>query len=498
MKKNKGITLIALIITIIILIILTAVTINNVIGTDLIGFATKAVENYTDVAKDEADKVDKLAGTLNNQGVGKDSKVRAGEIVEKTEKDNYTDADGRKATIPAGFKVSTKASEQCIKDGLVIQDNEGNEFVWVPCYYGETKPEGTAEDVQQYKKHEYVGTNDNLGSTVDTGNDNWMTGYYTFYSNSWFDEATQKIDIDNGKIVEDENAYGNKSVAAYGGFYIGRYEAGFPDYDTSEFKSSTVQYMTSREEETKKKNETAVTEDKKPVSKPNIFAWNLISQQNAKKVSEKMYERSETKGYANSYLVDGTAWDTLTNWIGTDIENVNDTVNYGNYNDNGSKYTGWYAEHIYASQITGKNTGGTLGLLCAHIFKNELIDLKTKRLNEDEWGKRMYDVVPKNEKNNATDNYLDTKIEIPTGSYKNFKLKNIYDLAGNMWEMTTEVGNHDTNGKFATGGVLFSVNRGGSFWDTGELVPLTYRTCECNASTTCAVHISFRVVLYIQ
>ena len=59
MKKNEGITLIALIITIIILIILTAVTINNVIGTDLIGFATKAVENYTDAEKEE-DKINEL------------------------------------------------------------------------------------------------------------------------------------------------------------------------------------------------------------------------------------------------------------------------------------------------------------------------------------------------------------------------------------------------------------------------------------------------------
>ena len=184
MKKNKGITLIALIITIIILIILTAITINNVIGTDLIGFATKAVENYTDAAKDEADKVDKLAGTLDNQGVGEDSKVRAGEIVTKTEKDNYTDAEGRTATIPAGFKVSTNAEEQNIESGLVIQDNDGNEFVWIPCYY-ETKPEGIADDVQEYKKHEYV-------------NSKWPELKYIEYN--WNDEATETAD-----------SYGNKS-----------------------------------------------------------------------------------------------------------------------------------------------------------------------------------------------------------------------------------------------------------------------------------------------
>ena len=143
MKKNKGITLIALIITIIILIILTAITLNNVIGTDLIGFATKAVENYTDAGEKEAEDIDKLVGTLENQGVGEDSTVRAGETVtaktETKEEDgityNYTDAQGEHAMVPEGFKVSTKSSEQYIDGGLVIQDENGNEFVWVPCYY---------------------------------------------------------------------------------------------------------------------------------------------------------------------------------------------------------------------------------------------------------------------------------------------------------------------------------------------------------------------------
>ena len=143
-KDKKGITLIALIITIIILIILTAITLNNVIGTDLIGFATKAAENYTDAEKKEGEEIDKLVGTLDNQGVSDDSIVRAGQTVTAdTEKEtdeggiiyNYTDAQGRHAMIPVGFKVSTKSSEQYIDDGLVIQDTDGNEFVWVPCYY---------------------------------------------------------------------------------------------------------------------------------------------------------------------------------------------------------------------------------------------------------------------------------------------------------------------------------------------------------------------------
>ncbi len=67
-NENKGITLIALIITIIILIILTAVTINNVIGTDLIGFATKATGNYIDAERKEQSLMNDI---INEMGIGK-------------------------------------------------------------------------------------------------------------------------------------------------------------------------------------------------------------------------------------------------------------------------------------------------------------------------------------------------------------------------------------------------------------------------------------------
>lgn len=36
------------------------------------------------------------------------------------------------ATVPKGFKVSANLDEQTIKDGLVIEDSDENEFVWVP------------------------------------------------------------------------------------------------------------------------------------------------------------------------------------------------------------------------------------------------------------------------------------------------------------------------------------------------------------------------------
>ncbi len=481
MKKNEGITLIALIITIIILIILTAVTINNVIGTDLIGFATKAVENYTDAAKDEADKVDKLAGTLDNQGVGEDSIVRAGQIVEKTEKDNYTDADGRKATIPEGFKVSTKSSEQYIKDGLVIQDNDGNEFVWIPCYYG-TKPEEIAEDVQQYKKHVYEGTDDQKRGTEDSGEGNWKTYTYTMYKNNWLDEATQKIE--NDQIVEDENAYGNKSVKTYGGFYIGRYEAGLPEKWQPDLTQDKPIYGS--------KIERNNTGDEKPISKANKFSWNFISQINAKSASEKMYEDSES---VDSKLVDGVAWDTIVKWTETTGIDVNNSALYGNFSDTNKKYTGWHAEHIQSSQVAGQS-GGTLGWLYSKYLLNESTLLNNNLLTEEEWNRKQgyYQSV---DGNDTIKNNLRKRIELPTGSFDDFKLKNIYDLAGNMWEWTAEVGDHKQDLSIVTD-KLFAVVRGGSFVDDSPTYPFCFRGGDVNTSYPNFERFGFRVVLYIK
>ena len=44
----------------------------------------------------------------------------------------YTDEEGNIATIPAGFKVGTTETVKTIENGLVIQDNKGNEYVWIP------------------------------------------------------------------------------------------------------------------------------------------------------------------------------------------------------------------------------------------------------------------------------------------------------------------------------------------------------------------------------
>ena len=84
---------------------------------------------------------------------------------------------------------------------------------------------------------------------------------------------------------------------------------------------------------------------------------------------------------------------------------------------------------------------------------------------------------------NRNEGYLDTRIQIPTGSFEDSKLKNVYDMAGNTWEWTTEVNYHQrewkdnklTNKEIAETEPQFGTVRGGCFTDLGTQVSLCSR-----------------------
>ena len=117
MERNKGITLIALIITIIILLILVGVSINLAIKGDLFGSAEKAVSGTNDKVAQEQTRVDELMGEL-------------GRVEEQQRQDNLPGTRGTEPTeykegnktaiIPAGFTVSKAEGETTIDGGLVI------------------------------------------------------------------------------------------------------------------------------------------------------------------------------------------------------------------------------------------------------------------------------------------------------------------------------------------------------------------------------------------
>ena len=122
-----------------------------------------------------------VTGTVNGKSYTKNVSVTVNQF--KTAKDyvaanvEVTYPDG-KVWVPEGFRISTDAAET-VQGGVVIEDKDGNQFVWVP-----------VATLADYKR-------------------TWYTGDGSF---SNYSEA----------LPEDEKT----SVETYKGFYIGRYEAG--------------------------------------------------------------------------------------------------------------------------------------------------------------------------------------------------------------------------------------------------------------------------------
>lgn len=75
---------------------------------------------------------------------------------------------------------------------------------------------------------------------------------------------------------------------------------------------------------------------------------------------------------------------------------------------------------------------------------------------------------------------------LETGSNERWKVNNIYDMAGNAWEYTTEeYGEHEK----------YHMGRGGGYWNYGNLYPISTRaTSEDNSD----LNIGFRVVMYLK
>ena len=119
-NRNKGITLVALIITIVVMLILVAVSVNVIIKSNLIGTAEKAVDKYNKVAEEEGNsgviEIDgKKYNSIEDYMAGKEKlpDIKAGEKASKNS--NYNGA-----VIPEGFTVSKAEGETTIDGGLVI------------------------------------------------------------------------------------------------------------------------------------------------------------------------------------------------------------------------------------------------------------------------------------------------------------------------------------------------------------------------------------------
>ena len=403
--KNKGVTLIALAVTIVVMLILAGVTISVLNGENgivkqaqkakeeskikelkekvRIDIAGKRVENIGElrvsVLKEILDKyfdnvpvetqitseTELKAKEEYGKYEMKISDIDVGEITYETSYTIFKDVNGEQVPIPEGYIVSENSDENIVNKGLVISDSRGNEYVWISCTVD------SSSNKLQYKRTEWGVEKDGTDNSRAIKDELTLKDIDVKYS---------KTDTDNGineeiskEIVAQINAE-KESIKKYGGYYIGRYEVG-------------------------KDNKTAVI---KAEQEPYVnIKWS------------KAYELAKGIGGgegATTYLCSSYSWDTAINFI---------------QNTTGKNY---------ATSIIGFNGN----------WKSQEV--------KDSSGKVIKPV--------------NTAQRLNTGLTT--ALCNIYDMGGNVGEFTTELNPGTSETVVLRGGNFYNHNPAGYRWDLGS------------------------------
>ena len=298
-----------------------------------------------------------------------------------TETKEYNDGT-KTAWIPAGFTVSGKKGETTIDGGLVIYDipedklenvkwdgtekTEYNQFVWIPVEVNKTtEPKDTETSIASFYRSGWA-------------NNARTTGLSSYYTEPYSYDETNDYDISTGIKSQIENL--TKSIYKYGGFYIGRYEAGSETERTSASETEVTPI--------------GIKQDMYPY---NYVKWgesmSNIGTVGAVYLSNSLYNSSNYG--ATSMLCTGACWDSMLDFIKDEEHNVTSSAKWGNYRD--SETYKIYRGSIYSNSA---------------------------------WSPA--DVT------NGTEITQNQSILLTTGATEGNSAKNIYDAAGNCSELTTE------------------------------------------------------------
>ena len=350
-KQVKGITLIALVVTIIVLLILAGVAISLTIGQNgIFARAQNAVNVYEQAATNEQSELGKAEDImdeyLNGNGGNQGGDYNTGTTVEEARNQNkpfendttITDSctPANSIRVPAGFKIA-EDSALTVEDGIVIEDKNGNQFVWIPA---KSEAEG--------------------GATINLSAGGTATIVYQRTAFLGENITTQYTET----MPSDEEA----SVNAWGGYYIGRFEAG--DKESTDTK-------TMRASGASQENTITIKKDQAP--------YNYITQANAKIKAEGMDDVQEY-ATATTKLVSSYAWDTAISYIQIKNSDYGTNSPEGNYsNSNSFTYT-----DIAGDEQTGPTgelipTGQTTAVSNVYDMGGNLYEYTTESYSSEDY-----------------------------------------------------------------------------------------------------------------
>ena len=228
---------------------------------------------------------------------------------------------------------------------------------------------------------------------------------------SYKDEYYSEVGLTNDQYTNLKKTM-LKSVYQNGGFYIGKYETGIENKPKTSYSVDTAPTET-------------------PVIKRNAYPYNYVTCSQAQTLANNMESGNHT-----SSLMFGVQWDLVLKYLETkgtsQVDLKTDSTSWGNYYNN-------------AWNITNSNS------------KYAIYDDK---LENFDWTSGAYGIKDS-----------DTIVLLSTGASDDFSKQGIYDLAGNVFEMTLEHTNSISRAR--PRGTCTA--RGGGFYSWEDKNPVSVR-----------------------
>ena len=336
----------------------------------------------------------------------------------------------------------TKLEGTNLDNGLVIQDESGNEYVWIEVpksLYAESSynTKTTTADQKPTKSTDY----DKIEYCLHKYTDYYRNG--TSFTDTYYSDATTGLTSAQYTTLKQKML---KSVYENGGFWIGRYEAGITTNRTARGDATVAPLSKAGE-----------------VEAP-VYPYTYVTCSQAQTLAN----MKTTENYTSS-LMFGVQWDLVLKHIETKIGSSNLTTSNGkNILTQDSSSWGNYCNASFT------------------INRGKYADSRTHSLSTT-W--TPYNQTTSNTFVNSSSvkqtQSLGNGILLTTGASDACKKMNIYDLAGNVWEWTLEY--------TATTNVPCAL-RGGYYGIRGFECPDSYRNLD--ATTNSHNSIGFRSSLF--